>query len=300
MNRKQFQELLAKSRPALESSPDKVGSASALRFVLTQTFSYSYAGPVSRLNQHLFAFPPAVHGDQKRVFHRLTASPAPEELRWNSDMFGNLSAEVFLPAVKSSVLFTIEAVVERSSKALQASWPAANAAAFALPTDLTAADAAITEAANAARNGRDDTLRTAERICEFVHRKIRYQKGLTSVRSSAAEVFALGAGVCQDHAHLMLAMCRAVGIPARYVQGHLLGEGSTHAWVEVFCERASKYGGPTAVPFDPCHGRVPDRSYITVAFGRDYSDVPPASGTYVGEASNRLVTRTLLGVALVP
>ncbi len=59
-----------------------------------------------------------------------------------------------------------------------------------------------------------------------------YEFGPTSVRTTAAEAWSLGRGVCQDMAHVMIAMCRTQGIPARYVSGHLLGEGASHAWVE--------------------------------------------------------------------
>ena len=66
-----------------------------------------------------------------------------------------------------------------------------------------------------------------------MHEAISYAHGVTSVATTAAEALAGGQGVCQDSAHVMIALCRAIGLPARYVSGHLLGEGGTHAWVEV-------------------------------------------------------------------
>jgi transglutaminase-like putative cysteine protease len=97
----------------------------------------------------------------------------------------------------------------------------------------------------------------------------------------------------------MIAMCRVLGIRARYVSGHMLGEGSTHAWVEVLIEDAEDPSLLTAIPFDPCHLRIPDLSYITIAVGRDYGDVPPTSGTYSGSAANHLASYTVLGVTLL-
>ena len=94
--------------------------------------------------------------------------------------------------------------------------------------------------------------------------------------TTAAQALAVGTGVCQDQAHVMLAMCRAVGIAARYVSGHLVGQGGTHAWTEVLAP------GVAPVAFDPCHGRRADARYVTVAVGRDYRDVPPTSGSYCG------------------
>src|SRR4029453_4111947 len=102
-------------------------------------------------------------------------------------------------------------------------------------------------------------------------------------------------GVCQDTAHIMIALCRATGLPARYVSGHLLGEGGTHAWVEVI---VADPAGVRALAFDPCHGRRAGSDYLTVATGRDYTDVGPPSGTYVGSARGTLTASKRLDVAL--
>ena len=76
---------------------------------------------------------------------------------------------------------------------------------------------------------------------------------------------------------LVVAVLGLLGLPARYVSGHLLGQGGTHAWVEVIAPRA---GHAEAVAFDPCNGRRTDGGYVTIATGRDYSDVAPTSGSY--------------------
>jgi transglutaminase-like putative cysteine protease len=114
-----------------------------------------------------------------------------------------------------------------------------------------------------------------------------FDHGATSVRTTAAEALKEGRGVCQDSAHIMLALCRLSALPARYVSGHLLGQGGTHAWVEVLIAQADH---AVAVPFDPCNGVPASARYLTVATGRDYADVPPTSGSYVGEAGGRLTT----------
>ena len=98
---------------------------------------------------------------------------------------------------------------------------------FLAPTRLTELSDAVVDSAREAAHGAEDVIATAERIGDWVHRNIRYEKGVTNTGTTAAEVHAIGAGVCQDHAHLMLAMCRSLGIRVRYVSGHLLGEGST-------------------------------------------------------------------------
>jgi transglutaminase-like putative cysteine protease len=109
---------------------------------------------------------------------------------------------------------------------------------------------------------------------------MRYVPDTTTVATTAAQAYALGVGVCQDYAHVMIALCRMCGLPARYVSGHLLGEGGTHAWVEVV---GDPQGGRTAPVwgFDPTHRRETTLSYLFVAAGRDFADVTPTSGRFV-------------------
>jgi len=128
----------------------------------------------------------------------------------------------------------------------------------------------------------------AERVHEWAAQAITYQIGVTGVQTPAAMALHLGKGVCQDYAHMMLTVLRLVGIPARYVSGHLLGEGAPHAWVEALVEDANDLGVPEVIAFDPTHHRRAGLNYITVAVGRDYADVAPTSGTFIGPASGRL------------
>jgi transglutaminase-like putative cysteine protease len=120
-------------------------------------------------------------------------------------------------------------------------------------------------------------------ICDWVHSNIRFQYGTSSPLTTAADVCAQGVGVCRDFAHLAVTFCRAFNIPARYVSGHLLGEGSTHAWVEVLLPVPIQDGQPVeaiALPLDPTHGCETSLNYLTIAVGRDYYDVAPTSGTF--------------------
>jgi transglutaminase-like putative cysteine protease len=122
---------------------------------------------------------------------------------------------------------------------------------------------------------------------------LTYSYGATSIGTTAAEALAGGRGVCQDSAHVMLALCHLVGLPARYVSGHLLGQGGTHAWVEVVSPQADQ---AIATAFDPCSGLPGSASYLTVATGRDYTDVRPTSGAYVGAVRGRLTTNRRVAV----
>jgi transglutaminase-like putative cysteine protease len=125
---------------------------------------------------------------------------------------------------------------------------------------------------------------------------LTYEYGITGIRTTAAQALAAGRGVCQDSAHVMLAVCHLLGVPARYVSGHLLGQGGTHAWVEVLVVRGD---AAVALPFDPCHGRRAGNGYLTVAVGRDYADVAPTSGTFVGAPGGRLTGTRHVGVIAV-
>ena len=136
-------------------------------------------------------------------------------------------------------------------------------------------------------------LEVAERICRAVHAALPYEYGVTGVRTTAAEALAGGRGVCQDSAHIMIALCHLAGLPVRYVSGHLLGQGGTHAWVEVIVPHGH---AATAVAFDPCHGRRTTNAYVTVAVGRDYADVAPTSGSYIGAPGGRLTGVRQVGV----
>jgi transglutaminase-like putative cysteine protease len=155
------------------------------------------------------------------------------------------------------------------------------------PTRLTAPDPRLRELARELGRGQATPLELAGQICQTVHSALTYEYGVTSVHTSAADALALGRGVCQDSAHIMLAICHLLALPARYVSGHLLGQGGTHAWVEVVIPHADH---AVAMPFDPGNGVPASARYLTVATGRDYSDVPPTSGSYLGASGGRLTT----------
>ena len=207
------------------------------------------------------------------------------------DRFGNEIVEAFAPSVSSAIEFLAEVSVERSSQEpnrLPAGW---QSDAYLLePSRLTAADARIDRAARELAESAEWGLPLADRINDWVYQSMTYKGGLTGVRTTAAEALAQGFGVCQDYAHIMLAVCRSAELPSRYVSGHLVGQGGTHAWVEVILPVGDGSGDAIAWAFDPTHASRGGLDYVTIAVGADYSDVAPTSGTYVSRASGRLVT----------
>lgn len=267
------------------------GSARRASYLLRQSFRYEYPEPIRDLNHRLVVIPPERFGDQRRLRHQLSVDLDGVRLEDRSDRFGNVIVEVFAPRVSRQIEFTAEVSIERRAEEpnrLADGWLADG---YLLePSRLTTADDRIRLAAEELASSADWGLPLADRINDWVYQSMTYRYGITGVRTTAAEALALGAGVCQDYAHVMLALCRVCGLPARYVSGHLLGQGGTHAWVEVVLPTRDGTGDAVASAFDPTHASRGGLGYVTIAVGADYSDVAPTSGSYRSPAPGRLIT----------
>ena len=146
----------------------------------------------------------------------------------------------------------------------------------------------LAEIANGLRG--DRPLKTVHRILDFCQGALQYERGVTHVHTSANEAYRDGVGVCQDFAHLALALTKTVGIPCRYASGYFhpqevaaIGEdvvGESHAWIEVWTGRWWGY--------DPTNDRPVGEQHIAVGRGRDYADVPPVKGVYAGSADHNM------------
>jgi transglutaminase-like putative cysteine protease len=270
-------------------------------YLVHQNFHYEYPGPIADLNHHLVVLPPARHGDQKRLRHQLDVSVSPVEVAMRHDAFGNVVLDLQVPFVETAIDFEAWIVVERSPGSGPPRLPAVVLADRRLldPSPLTQPDDALRAVATSLRMGGSEPLPLARRINRWVSETMTYRPGVTTVETTAAQALAAGQGVCQDYAHIMLALCRLCGLPARYVSGHLLGEGGTHAWVDVLLPAAGRPQQAIAVAFDPTHGREAGLSYVTVAVGRDYRDVAPTSGTYRASHKGRLSSQRRVGLTAV-
>jgi transglutaminase-like putative cysteine protease len=260
----------------------------AVRYRLEQEIRYTYTAPVANLRQRLVVVPRVAHGPQRRHSWTLLVEGAERNTRRVvRDEFGNLTVEVLASGIDDAVTFWVETVVERGADEFDPR--VADHLPFSGATRLTAPDPALRALAAKARPDMDPAD-----ICSLVHESLTYEWGVTGVRTTAAEALAGGKGVCQDYAHIMLAVCRILGVPARYVSGHLVGEGGSHAWVEVLRPVPGRRN-LLAEAWDPTHDRRAGANYLTVAVGSDYGDVVPLSGTYdTPGADNRLhVTKRL-------
>ena len=275
-------------------------AARGASYNLRQTFRYDYTEPIRELNHRLVVVPPEWVGDQHRLWHQVSAGDEAARLESGRDRFGNVVYNVFAPRVLESIEFVAEVSVKRHAAGqnrLADGWRLERY--LVDPSRLTEADTRIRDAAARLALNADWGLPLADAINDWVYQSMTYRHGATGVRTTAAEALSLGVGVCQDYAHVMLAVCRACGLPARYVSGHLLGQGGTHAWVEVVLPADDGSGEAVTWTFDPTHAGRGGLGYVTIAVGGDYSDVAPTSGTYVSAARGRLTaTRKVTLTAL--
>jgi transglutaminase-like putative cysteine protease len=129
-----------------------------------------------------------------------------------------------------------------------------------------------------------DTWQAALAVMHFVHGYVSYESRTTHVHTHMSDVLRERRGVCQDFAHVMIGLCRALKIPALYVSGYLATEAAsaTHAWTEVLIPGIGWCG------LDPTHNRQTDDNYVKIAVGRDYADVPPVTGNYKGTTDRKM------------
>ena len=163
-----------------------------------------------------------------------------------------------------------------------------------LPSEFARSSEALEQLAKELKvERRDDPIEVLTELNKGIYRLFDYVPNSTKVDSPIEEALQARQGVCQDFAHIMIALVRRLCIPCRYVSGYLFHreengqkdrslEGASHAWVEAFVPRL----GWTA--FDPTNNLIGGDRHIRVAIGRDYADVPPTRGVHKGEAASEL------------
>ena len=144
-------------------------------------------------------------------------------------------------------------------------------------------------AANGLTKPKGDPLTALKQLSSIIYAAFDYEVGITEVHSPIEKALAEKRGVCQDFAHIMIAIARSWGLPARYVSGYLYhrrqdkdrsAADATHAWVEVYLPSMGWVG------FDPTNNILASERHLRVAAGRDYADVPPTRGTFKGDADS--------------
>ncbi len=133
-----------------------------------------------------------------------------------------------------------------------------------------------------------DLWRDALKLAGHIHRQFSYVPNSTAVHTDGATALSQRQGVCQDYAHALISLCRSQQIPARYVSGYFYNGNrgdqneASHAWVEIFVPGQGWRG------WDPTHDRAPDTRYVRLASGRDYQDVKPVAGHFLGRGTKAM------------
>ncbi len=282
--------------------------------------SYRYR-PAVDTAQHVVHLKPANSGTQRLLSHSLDIQPPPALLREYVDVFNNSrtsfsfqSAHDKLTVVADSLVSTAvdplardvgaapqlglpwEQVSDGFRYAAGAAYDSASEFLFASP--YVPRDEAFIEFARGIFMPGRPLLDAAQALMTHIYTSMIYESESTEVNTPALDALKQGKGVCQDFAHIMVACCRAVGLPARYVSGYLLtnpppgqprliGSDASHAWASVYFPGSASQPGRW-LDFDPTNNKAPGEDYVTLATGRDFLDVSPMRGVIRGGARHRL------------
>ena len=278
--------------------------------VLHETL-YTYESPVV-LSQQLLHLTPRALEFQKLAEHRVTIQPEPTETSARTDYFGNPVTKIMLAAPHSSLTVRAESKVTVAARATPADgggWKelgdrlrGAAGEALLEPMQFLYESphvecfrdlAAYAEPSFGARRG---VVEAALDLTKRIHADFTFDPKATSVSTPLREVLARRRGVCQDYAHFMIGCLRTLGLPARYVSGYILttpppgkprlvGADASHAWVSAYCDTAGW------IDLDPTNNMMVGVEHVTLAWGRDFSDVTPMRGVILGGGEQDLEVR---------
>ncbi len=232
---------------------------------------------------------PATSDGQSVISWQITVPVATKGASFR-DGAGDLVETVTVRGQVDEFEVTIEGVVETTDLAgvLRGHLERVSPLVYLRRAPATRADEAIRTLAAEAVKGADGALACGHALSSAVRKAVDYSPGTTNASTTAAEALEQGRGVCQDHAHLMIAAALSVDIPARYVAGYLFAEGggvmaeASHAWAELYVV------GLGWVGFDASNQVCPDDRYIRLGSGFDAVDAAPIRGVSQGAGVERL------------
>ena len=286
-----------------------------MKYEIVHETRYAYENPVV-LSQQLLHLTPRVMDCQRLAEHRIEVEPAPAETGTRDDYFGNPVMQIMVTAPHPSLAVRAHSrleVLPRPRPAATEAWEAVRdrlkkggGEALLEPMQFLFESphveffrdlAAYAEPSFAPGRG---LLEAALDLMHRIHADFTFDPKATAVSTPLREVLARKRGVCQDYAHFMAGCLRMTGLAARYVSGYILttpppgkprlvGADASHAWVSVWCAAAD--GASSWVDLDPTHDAVVDDEHITLAWGRDFSDVTPMRGVILGGGEQELEVR---------
>jgi transglutaminase-like putative cysteine protease len=287
-----------------------------MKLQVTHTTRYNYV-PAVEVAQHMAYLQPLNTRHQQLLSHSLRISPTPAQIRQSQDVFGNTRCFFSLQTPHSVLEVVAHSVVETVVQPPPASgitWEQTRellryqsggrfdaASEFVFASPFCPRHAEFASYARPSFAPGTSVLAAARDLMQRIYADFTYESQSTHVNTPALEALAQRKGVCQDFAHIMIACLRAMGIPARYVSGYLLthpapgtvkltGSDASHAWVSVYVPDLPQ--DEHWCDLDPTNNRCgwhsPGEDYVTLATGRDFSDVSPIRGIIHGGASHTL------------
>ena len=268
-----------------------------MRLFVEHRTDYRFSEPQARLVQ-LLRMTPGCHNGQNVLDWRIDVD-CDARLKPGRDGFGNETQMLYIDGPIDHIGLTVtgEVVTEdRAGMVIGAAEPLPPSV-FLRRTDCTATDAAILAFAHEIEAAGGSRLSQAHRLNETLHERLTLDTGRRRGDRDAATTFAEGHGAYTDLAHVFIAAARDLGLPARYVSGHLLrgDEGqalheAAHGWAEAWLEDMGWIG------FDPSMGMCPHDAYVRVAIGLDYRDAAPLSGARTGGGEEQLEVGVRVGL----
>ncbi|WP_286162434.1 transglutaminase family protein [Methylobacillus flagellatus] len=281
-----------------------------LRYHVQHVTEYDYDHTVT-LSQQLLHLTPRDSVYQQCLYHQIRISPAPSESAEHADFFGNQSRcfSIYAPheALRVSAEFSVQLTARPTMESLPASTPWTvlrdmlqeqasqhlEACAYLYGSPKVPCSPALADYASLAFTPDRPILDASLALTQQIYRDFEYDADATDVSTPLHEVLHNKRGVCQDFAHLMAGCLRSLGLACRYVSGYILtnrdagqpaliGADASHAWVSVYCPQ---YGW---VDFDPTNNCLVQHEHVTMAWGRDYTDVSPMRGVVLGGGGQRL------------
>lgn len=278
---------------------------------------YHYT-PVVENAQHAVHLRPVDTPSQAVLQHALHISPQPIQQREGLDVYGNSKLFFSLQTSHDELQVIADSMVQTHARSVSTdplAWERVRGAfsyragagynsawEFAFASPFVPRHEAFADFAKPSFKPGRPLLEAAQDLMSRIHRAMVYDGKSTNVDTPALAALEQGKGVCQDFAHIMVACCRAMGLPARYVSGYMLtqppsgqprliGCDASHAWASVYCpnaDGASPSGSGQWFDFDPTNNRAPGEDYVTLATGRDFLDVSPLRGVLRGGAQHTL------------
>jgi transglutaminase-like putative cysteine protease len=262
-----------------------------MRIRVSHTTRYAYAAPTRSVLQVL-RLTPRSHEGQHVVSWRVEAD-ADVRLKQGEDAYGNVvhTLSTDRPLTGLTLQVVGEVRTHEAHGVVAGAVERLPPAVYLRETRLTGADEAIRELAGRVGAGPGDVLARLHDLNTAINREMAFQAGTTGVGATAAEAYAQRRGVCQDLAHIFLAAARRLGVPARYVSGHLVrADGLTeqeagHAWAEALVPDLGWVG------FDPANGISASEAHVRVAVGLDYLDAAPVRGARSGGGEETMAVK---------